>query len=945
MRAWRRSGRSLRAALLLLAVGTAEGGRGGRLRGAEDGKVLAFDNFRCGLGDDDSLRKTISKKSRQGQHLDLLDSLRPLRRTKRRWIIATLELEEEDKGPFPKFIGELFNNKSHDMTIRYLISGPGVDEFPEVGLFSLEDDSSGRVYVHRSIDRETNPSFLVRFDVANTATGEIVDRSLLFSVKIRDINDHAPKFSKKEFNVTVKENHRRDEPVFHVTASDDDEEGTANSRVAYSLVSQTPRPKEPVFSVEPSTGLIRISGCSHYEGPSTFKLLIKATDHGIPQLSSTATINIAIEDSNSHLPVFTKENYQLDVTEGQKEGDILRLNVEDKDTRNTPGWRAKYKIVRGNERGSFIIETDPNTNEGVLSIVKPLVYDSTPGKSLIISVENEEPFFSCDRGQVRSLRVPPRGATVNITVLDTNDAPQFHPPVLVLRREEGVKPGTHLGQYTAKDPDRVPNAIRYQIAFDPAGWVAVEERSGILTTVEILDRESPYVNSSTYTILIHAIDDGVPPQTGTGTAQLFLFDTNDNAPKIVAPFREVCEGTAEGSFRIEAEDKDDFPHAGPFTFHLLEGPENTKDVWKLGRYFGDSAELLMLRSLPVGNYSVPFRILDKQAFSRDQSFYVRVCPCLDGSTCDPEIAYSSAGIGGGAVAAILAAILLLVLGLGLLLWCSCHSDAASKNDFPFIPSEMGNQSLIHYNKESQQVLSQDTPDVRGHISPSTLHSEIRKDMPQTLKEVTRRTSSHSRTSSQVHFEDILPHAKGMIQAKPWGNIDRSYERIALPTRALAEDPNPCWDQRSSYSRSKGMNQKKPRDSTVETVDKMLNQRLHHITCVEDDVIVSCTPLVFAEEGSLGGNESLWSLPFTDDSSLPPDFVDTLGPRFAALSNICKSGFGPPPELEEADGSVVMEHTASAAALEVPPPPPVRRTESGKVPKVAETARWEEMKDL
>ncbi|XP_054835234.1 cadherin-like protein 26 [Eublepharis macularius] len=845
--------------------------------------VLTFDNFHHGLGDNGSL----SQRSSQGQHLKLFDSHRPLRRTKRRWVIATLELEEEDKGPFPKFVGELFNNKSHDMTIRYLISGPGVDEYPEFGLFSLGDSSNGFVYVHRSIDRETTPSFLVRFDVASVSTGEIVDKSLLFSVKIKDINDNAPEFTEKEYNVTVKENHRRDEPIFQVTAVDNDEKGTANSRVAYSLISQNPRLTEPVFTVEPFTGLIRISGCSNYESASAFKLLIKATDHGIPQLSSTATINIAIEDSNTHLPAFTKENYQLEVPEGKTEGDILRLSVEDKDTRNTPAWRAKYKIVRGNETGNFIIKTDPNTNEGVVSIIKPLVYDGTSWRNLVISVENEEPFFSCERGQVRSLRISPRNTAVNITVLDINDAPQFHPPILLLQREEGLKAGTQLAQYTARDPDRVPNAIRYKAALDPAGWVTVGERSGTLMTSKVLDRESPYVNNSMYTILIHAVDNGVPPKTGTGTIQLFLFDVNDNAPKLVAPFLEVCEGTEKGSFRIEAEDNDDFPHAGPFSFHLVEGSENTKGVWKLGQAFGDSAELLMLKSLPAGNYSVPLRILDKQAFSRDQSLYVRVCPCLDGHTCQPEVAYASVGVNGGAIAAILAAVLFLMLGLGLLLWCSCWAGADSKKGPAFIPCERGSQSLIQYNEESHQVLSQDTPDVRDRILPPPVYAEIQKDKPQSLKEVTKTTTSHSRTSSQVHFEETLSHTQGMIQAKPQGNINYSNGRIVRPPRSVAEDPNPVWDQqRTLYSQSNSTNWNKPRDTTVEAAGKLLNQRLHHIASLEDNVLVSCTPLVYAEEGSMGRNESVWSLPFTEDDSLPPDFLDTLGTRFATLNKIC-----------------------------------------------------------
>lgn len=60
---------------------------------------------------------------------------------------------------FPSF--QLFNNMSNNVSLMYLLRGPGVDEFPEIGLFSIEDNQSGKIYVHRAVDREVTPSFLV----------------------------------------------------------------------------------------------------------------------------------------------------------------------------------------------------------------------------------------------------------------------------------------------------------------------------------------------------------------------------------------------------------------------------------------------------------------------------------------------------------------------------------------------------------------------------------------------------------------------------------------------------------------------------------------------------------------------------------------------------------------------------------------------------------------
>ncbi|KYO42009.1 cadherin-like protein 26 [Alligator mississippiensis] len=775
------------------------------------------------------------------------DSLRPLRRTKRAWVITTMELQEEDEGPFPKLVGELFNNNTIHHFATYLISGPGVDLYPDIGLFSIKNDADGRIYVHRSIDRERNSSFLIRFDVTNKKTGEKIDTSLFFRIKIKDINDNAPEFPMAEYNVMIKENHSADKPVLQMTAFDKDEQHTDNSRVAYYLTKQTPLSDEPRFTIDPTSGLIHISGCLNYAAASSFQLLIEARDHGSPRMSSTAIVNVAVEDSeNNYLPVFLKEKYELQIPEGKEQPGALRLQVKDLDSPYTPAWRAKYNIVQGNEKEEFMIETDPETNEGILSVIKPLDYEGAIQRRLVISAVNEQPIFTCNASKKWTHPVTPITASVSVSIV-RNDAPQFDPPILILQKDEGVKPGTKLGKYTAVDSDVVPNKMKYRVVHDPAGWVNVDENTGLVTAVKELDRESPYVNNSVYSVIVHAVDDGVPPQTGTGTILLYLSDINDNTPKLVAPFLEVCDQEGIIPLIIKAEDNDLDPYSGPFIFELADNSDTVKHNWKLGRRFGDSVELLMLRNLSPGDYLVPLNILDRQGFSETEILNIRVCLCQDGHTCSEQITEPmKVGFESGAIAAILATLLLLLSVTCVLLWCTCASRNKERKVYP--PFEEGIQTLMNYNAESGSSWTQASPDAVDHAMQLILHTEIKggeqidqvgntKLLPPPLK------------LSQGHYD---LGSSGILYSRSDASFGRLLSRI------------------------------------TETVDEMLNEKLFHISNLEDNVIVY-QPRVYVEEGELDRCSSCMSIPVTDDE-LPVDFLNTLGPKFTVLEEICQKRF-------------------------------------------------------
>lgn len=51
-------------------------------------------------------------------------------------------------------------------------------------------------------------------------------------------------------------------------------------------------------------------------------------------------------------------------------GVVVNLTVDDRDDPATGAWRAIYSIISGDFTQSFEIQTNPDNNEGMLSVVK-----------------------------------------------------------------------------------------------------------------------------------------------------------------------------------------------------------------------------------------------------------------------------------------------------------------------------------------------------------------------------------------------------------------------------------------------------------------------------------------------------------------------------------------------------------------------------------------------
>lgn len=135
-----------------------------------------------------------------------------------------------------------------------------------------------------------------------------------FFIRVQDVNDNAPEFTKEEYMVTMQESNTPGAYVVEVIATDKDSGN--NGRISYSL--------EPdglsFFSIDPTMGTISADVELDRELRSVVRFHVTATDQGTPQLSSSAIVVVTLGDINDNTPKFTKAVFHFHVLENQDRG-------------------------------------------------------------------------------------------------------------------------------------------------------------------------------------------------------------------------------------------------------------------------------------------------------------------------------------------------------------------------------------------------------------------------------------------------------------------------------------------------------------------------------------------------------------------------------------------------------------------------------------------------
>ncbi|XP_078267130.1 protocadherin alpha-C2-like [Rhinoraja longicauda] len=152
------------------------------------------------------------------------------------------------------------------------------------------------------LDREKVSEYNITITATDSGYPSLSTNKTLL-LKVSDVNDNAPRFSKPSYTVYVTENNPPGATVCTVTALDPD--SNQNSYLSYSILDRMIQglPSRTYVSINSDNGKVYALRSFDYEQLKEFQIQILAQDTGFPPLSSTVKVNVVILDQNDNAPV------------------------------------------------------------------------------------------------------------------------------------------------------------------------------------------------------------------------------------------------------------------------------------------------------------------------------------------------------------------------------------------------------------------------------------------------------------------------------------------------------------------------------------------------------------------------------------------------------------------------------------------------------------------
>jgi hypothetical protein len=416
-------------------------------------------------------------------------------------LAATFSIAENSPSETP--VGTVEAN--HPTSVEALVFSIAVGD-PDA-LFSI-GPANGEIIASGDLDHETGPTFVLIVK-ATDATG--LSGAAVVRIIVTDVNE-TPHMDDAEFSIA--ENAPGGEILGSITAVDPDD----NDELSYAITAEAPASGSSTsgdigagnFTIDASNGRISVAPGADldYESAPAWILTVRATDSG--SLNTTAAVAIDLVDQNEP-PVMAEAAFTIgeNAPGGATVGTISALDYDD-------GEVIYYTITAqapaeggGSVEGALEPKFKIGKRSGQISVLEGAILDFETIPAWILNVR------ATDLGGLHTT------AAVAVDLANRNEPPTVESTAFTV--DENAAPHTSIGNVTAGDPD-MSDVLAFSIGSgsgDPDGLFAIDEESGEITVIGVLDHEA----GAELVLTVKATD--TSGLEGTAFATITVTDLNE----------------------------------------------------------------------------------------------------------------------------------------------------------------------------------------------------------------------------------------------------------------------------------------------------------------------------------------------------------------------------------------------------------------------------------
>ncbi|XP_023777146.1 cadherin-19 isoform X2 [Cyanistes caeruleus] len=373
--------------------------------------------------------------------------------------------------------------------------------------FSVEP-KTGVIRMASQMDRETKDQYLVIIQ-AKDMVGQpgAFSATATVTINLSDINDNPPKFQQRLYYMSVSEEAPVGTTIGKVFAEDSDI--GENAAMDYFIETDSPDVFNIITNNETQEGIILLNKRVDYESKRRYSIQVKAVNRYIDQrflkegpFEDTTIVKINVEDADEP-PVFTLENYVMEIVEGAMIGALVGVvTARDPDNDDSP---IRYSIVHSTHlKRLFSI----NEHNGAIITTEPLDREIASWHNVTVTAtETRNPEKISE-------------ANVYIQVLDVNDnAPEFPKNYETFVCENAVS-GQLIQNISAVDQDDPAEGHHFYFS------LAQEDANSSHFIVKDNQGKSGFRRQEQFFFYLPILieDNGTPPLTSTNTLTVTLCD-------------------------------------------------------------------------------------------------------------------------------------------------------------------------------------------------------------------------------------------------------------------------------------------------------------------------------------------------------------------------------------------------------------------------------------